>query len=637
MTEPVVGVMTEEQAREFHGEPTSDTDPAQQDDAPLSGRQKLGLVFLVILKRLRFLVIVAGVGAFIGYWDTIKLHLDRWVHPRSVAVRNLPAGKEFFCPMDPQVTRGSYEPNGDVPMCPICAMPLSLRDRPANEELPPGVTGRVNLSPNRVVMAGIKTVTIGYRPMSRLTKSMGHITYDENRISRVVSRVDGYVEKLYVDNTFTRVRKGDPLAEIHCPEVHNAARELVLATKGNTDSELIASARRRLLRLGVEADDIDRMVSEGKPVKNVTIRSPQDGYVMEKKIVVGASVEPKTAFFEIADMSSIFVEAEVYEKDLPFLSLGQPVEAKVDAWPQRAFRGELVAIYPLIDLAMQTNRIRVRFNNPGCELRPGMYAHVLIETALETLDPYKSLAIRLPPPPSGDGNGATASAGTASASAIAQLSSKNKNEEEKKKKEEKKYFLVVPDSAVIDTGEKKIVYVERIEGQFEGREVELGPRHDGFFVVLKGLKVGDQVAAAGSFLVDAETRLSPAVASTYFGASGGQAGQGVIVPASVGKNAGNGWLKAGQPLPPSSDDDLKNVRQLIKVDCALAMTQRVCPVLGVPLGSMGVPVKMTLRGRTLFVCCKGCIAKARRSPVDTLKKLEIIMEIARQASGGGCS
>jgi membrane fusion protein, copper/silver efflux system len=632
--------------------------PLEPAPPQMTGRQELRLIFLTIIRRFSFVAIVAGIGVFICYWDAVKLHVNRWTHPRATVARQVPAGKEFFCPMEPQVTRTNYEANGDVPNCPICGMPLSLHDKAAEEELPPGITGRVTLSPERIAMAGIKTATIGYRPMSRLTKSMGHIINDESRVSRVVSRVVGYVEKLHVNNTFARVHRGDLLAEIHSPEIYNAARELLLALKDNADSELIASTRRRLLRLGVEADDIDHMAAAAEAVKNVTIRASQDGYIMEKNVVVGESVEPKTTLFEIADLSSVFVEAEVYENDLSFLSLGQAVEAKVDAWPQRTFRGKLVAIYPQTDMAMQTNRIRAQLDNAGDELRPGMVAHVTIDTALEKIEPYKSLAIRLPPVPLGDGKGAKAkpmpppeyggthpwewyvaresknpSAGTASAgtSTAAQISSQKKKE---KKKEERKVLLVVPENAVIDTGDKKIVYVERTAGRYEGHEVELGTRHDGFFVAIKGLKAGDKVAAAGSFLVDAETRLNPAVASTYFGASGGQ--QGVVVPASAEKIAGNDWLKAGQQLPESSDDDMKNVKQLIKVDCSKAMLQRICPVLGVPLGSMGVPVKMTLRGKTLFVCCRGCIAKARRSPVETLKKLEIIMEIARQAAVSGC-
>jgi hypothetical protein len=297
-------------------------------------------------------------------------------------------------------------------------------------------------------------------------------------------------------------------------------------------------------------------------------------------------------------------------------------------------------------MAMQTNRIRVHLDNAGGELRPGMYAHVLIETPLETIEPYKSLAIQPPPLPSKDGKKVGANSLVATASAGASPSpgpvpakkegpspSPGPPSPAPTPEKKGKLFLVVPESAVIDTGDKKIVYIERAEGQYEGHEVQLGPRHDGFFPVVKGLKAGNKVAAAGSFLVDAETRLNPAVASTYFGASGGQS---LVVASSGGQSVGMDWLKPGQPLPELSADQLKNVNQLIKVDCARAMMQRVCPVTGFHLGSMGVPVKMTLRGKTLFLCCKGCIAKARRSPVDTLKKLEIILDLARQAAGRGC-
>ena len=462
---------------------TQNNNTPATSEQQMTGRQKLWLIFLVITKRLRFLAILAGVGLFVGYWDTVKNHWDRWAHPRAAAVRELPEGQEFFCPMHPQVTRNGYESNGDVPICPICGMPLSLHDKGAKEELPPGVTGRVSLSPERIAMAGIKTATIGYRPMSRQTKTVGYVTYDESRMSRVVSRVEGYVEKLYVDKTFTVVRKGDALAEIYSPELYSTAKELILAKRSNVSPELAESARQKLLLLGVSEEEIAAITASREPPKRLVIRSPQSGYVIDKKIVRGASVEPKMTLLEIADLSSVWVEAEVYEKDLAFLSPGQKVAAKVDAWSEQTFRGVLAMIYPQVEAATRTNRVRVRLDNAGGDLRPGMFAEVTIDTPLETIEPYKSLAV-------------------------------------------KHEFLVVPESAVIDTGAKKIVYIERAEGQYEGHEVELGPRQDDFYPVLKGLAAGDRVAAAGSFLVDAETRLNPAAASIYFGASGGAAAGG---------------------------------------------------------------------------------------------------------------
>ena len=232
------------------------------------------------------------------------------------------------------------------------------------------------------------------------------------------------------------------------------------------------------------------------------IRSPQSGHVIDKKIVVGASVEAKMTLFDVADLSSVWIEAEVYENDIAFLQLGQVVEATVETYPHRKFPGELTAIYPRVEAATRTNRIRVRLENPNHELRPGMFAAVTIQAPLEMIEPYKTLAAK-----------------TARTILVSQTSGAAKPQRQ---------FLVVPEQAVVDTGAKKIVYVERKEGLFEGVEVELGLRQDDFYPVVKGLAAGDRVAAAGGFLVDAETRLNPAAASTYFGASGGE--PALVVP-----------------------------------------------------------------------------------------------------------
>ncbi|MCI0491619.1 MAG: efflux RND transporter periplasmic adaptor subunit, partial [Planctomycetes bacterium] len=142
----------------------SESGGAPADAMPHTRRQKLQLVGLVILKRVRFIAVLAGVGIFIGYWDTVMNYWDKWTQPQSVASRALEPGREFYCPMDPQVIRSTYEPNGDVPKCPICGMPLSQRKKGEAARLPEGITGRVQLSPERIQLAGIKTVAVGYRP-----------------------------------------------------------------------------------------------------------------------------------------------------------------------------------------------------------------------------------------------------------------------------------------------------------------------------------------------------------------------------------------------------------------------------------------------------------------------------------------
>ena len=179
--------------------------------------------------RLRFIAVLVGLGLIIGYWDTIQNYWDRWTRPAITSASNADSSTEFYCPMDPAVIRPGLEPNGSIPKCPICGMPLSLRKKGAPMVLPPGVVGRVSLSPNRVRMAGIRTSEIGLRPMAQTIRTVGNVMHDESRQSQIVSRISGYIEKLYVDKTFSEVRKGDPLAEIYSPEVYAAVQELRVA------------------------------------------------------------------------------------------------------------------------------------------------------------------------------------------------------------------------------------------------------------------------------------------------------------------------------------------------------------------------------------------------------------------------
>ena len=577
-------------------------------ETPLTRRQKFRLVGLVILKRVRFIAVLAAVGVFIGYWDTVMNYWEKWTQPRSVASHELEPGHEFYCPMDPQVVRSSYEPNGDVPKCPICGMPLSERKKGEKTKLPVGITARVQLSPERIQLAGVQTAAVEYRTVARETKTVGYVTFDESRLSRIVSRVEGYVEKLYVDETFTVVHKGDPLAEIYSPELYSTARELVVATRAGGIDDLAAAARNKLLLLGVGQQEIDGIVASGQPAARLVIRSPQAGYVVEKKIVAGASVEAKMTLFEVADLSTVWIEADVYEKDIPFLQVGQKVEASVEACPNRTFTGKLALIEPQLQTATRTNRIRLALDNPQHELRPGMFAIVRIGTPLESIEPYKSLAAK---------RGRIVRVGLSRANSPPQYE-----------------FLTVPERAIVDTGSKKVVYVERQAGLFEGVEVELGPRQAGYYPVLKGLSAGDKVAAAGGFLIDAETRLNPAAAATYFGASGGpQSNDRPNAPTTPSPRppdqAPRDQSKPDFPPKPEprvtdatpTPEDLKNIAKLPEGDRKLALAQRICPVTGAALGSMGVPVKITLRGQTVFVCCQGCVGKAKRSPDEILKKL----------------
>ncbi len=185
---------------------------------------------------------------------------------------------------------------------------------------------------------------------------------------------------------------------------------------------------------------------------------------------------------EIADLSDVWIEADLYEPDLALVHAGQAVEAAIEALPNRVFTGKLSLVYPQLDAATRTNRVRFTVSNAGGELRPGMYATVQINVPLHEIEPFKTLSANA---------------------------------------EKKDEVLTVPRRAVIDTGAKQIVYVESKPGVFDGTLVQLGPRSGDYYAVVRGLRAGQRVAAAGAFLIDAETRLNPAAAAAYFGAAGG--------------------------------------------------------------------------------------------------------------------
>ena len=177
--------------------------------------KKVKLILEVVEVRLRFVAILVATALVIGYWDTISNYWDKWMRPPSAAASQTTSGQEYYCPMHPQVVRAGLEPNGEVPKCPICGMPMSLRKKGQVGCRCRRVAARVQLTPERIQLAGVETVEVTYRPLARRTITVGNVAYDESRLSRIVSRVNGYVEKLYVDRTYVAVNQGDPLAELY--------------------------------------------------------------------------------------------------------------------------------------------------------------------------------------------------------------------------------------------------------------------------------------------------------------------------------------------------------------------------------------------------------------------------------------
>jgi RND family efflux transporter MFP subunit len=539
-----------------------------------------GRVLLTALARLRFVAILAVIGVVITQWDTLTAYYQKWARPAGDPSAADP-DTEYYCPMHPTVVRDNNKEK-----CPICFMPLAKRKKGAatDEPLPPGVVSRKQYTPYQVVLAGVRTAEVGYRPLTKWVTTVGTVEFDERGLKQVAARVKGRIDTLLVNQTGQWVKLGQPLAELYSPDLVVTVQNLLDARRSG-NAELLRLARERLELWGIEPDQVRALLESGQPVTRLTVRSPIDGHVVKKYPREGQYVEEGSPLYDVADLSTVWVQAQLYEDDLAFLPpaprgvpQGEPLRAAVTtrAFPAEEFAGTLSFIYPHVDPDSRTLTARIELPNPGHRLRPGMTATVRLDLSPEQAGP-----------------------------AAARMKRRGGQ------------VLAVPEAAVIDTGSQQVVYREETPGVFEGVKVELGPRMAGpdgapFFPVLGGVSEGERVVAAGSFLLDAETRLNPAAGSIFVGASSGKGGPAPAAPV--------------RPSTPE-DPDLKVAAAMARLspeDRAAAETQGFCPVLeGSRLGVMGPPVKLDLGGgKAVFVCCKNCVAGAKADPARTLARAD---------------
>jgi Cu(I)/Ag(I) efflux system membrane fusion protein len=548
-------------------------------------------VVLVPLARLRFLFILGAIGVVIVKWDDLVARYEKYM-PRPGAESIADPDHEFYCPMHPTIVRDT---NKDK--CPICFMPLSKRKKGevTDDPLPAGTVSRVQLSPYRVVLAGVRTVPIEYQTLTKDITTVGTVEFDERKLKTVPTRVKGRIEKLFVNQTGQMVHKNDPLAELYSPDLIVTVQNLLDARMANNPS-LEKNARDRLRLWGIDDAQVDEIAKTGKPITNLTIRSPITGHVLRKSVREGQYIEEGGTLFDVADLSTVWIEAQLYEDDLAFLPPGGhdpktgqpgfdlPITATARAFPGKVFDGRLSFLFPHVDAETRTLTVRFELPNDDHELRPGMSATATLHMSPELLS-------------------------TTPAGAKLQLRGGK--------------ILAVPESAVIDTGSMKVVYREGLPNTFEGVAVRLGSKmRDGdgvvYYPLLAGLNEGDRIVTAGSFLIDAETRLNPAAGSIFIGGGGVTERKG---PAATIR-------------PTTPDDEAEKVAaamaKLSPENRKLAQAQRFCPIRHEPLGAMGVPVRITLDDKPVFVCCKACIAEAQADPAKTLLQVE---EYKRKGSG----
>ncbi len=520
-------------------------------DAPLSRWQKARMVIKVVELRLRFIALMAVTGLVFGYWDTIVNTYEKWARPAATRTAASPA-EEYYCPMHPTVVQG--EPGG----CPICGMPLSKRAKGGQAALPDGVLARVALSPERVAQAGVATLAVDYRPLAETVTTVGSVAIDERRLARIASKTRGMarVEKLLVNFTGVEVKAGQPLAEVYSPELEVAIRELLVARDarserastaprsalgrellgggGKPGTDLVGLAREKLSRWGITAAQVDAILAGGKVEPRVPILATIGGVVVRKLVVEGQYVNEGEALFEVADLSRVWVQARVYEDQIGLVREGQAVEATVEAFPGEVFRGTVAFRDPTLDPATRTLGVRYDLPNADGRLRPGMFATVTLTAPVADSPAFRDrVARRDDSKPRRTTRLAVADQKTCPVTkqALGSMGDPIAVEVEGQglwvccagcetplKATPAKYLarlegppsgeiLAVPESAVIDTGTRKVVFVEAEPGVFEARAVVLGPPAGDLYPVLEGLAFGDKVAAAGAFLLDAETRL----------------------------------------------------------------------------------------------------------------------------------
>ena len=340
--------------------------------------------------------------------------------------------------------------------------PMGMEYIPVYEGEEPAKAGTVKISPDKVQMLGVRTEAATERELRRAVQAVGTIQADERLLAKVTPRFEGYIEKLHVNTTGEAVKRGEALMEVYSPEIVAAQEEYLIARAGGSEPVMQRMAEAVLQRLrnwGIGESELETLRKEGKARRSLTLRSPAAGVVLAKPSVQGMRFMPGETLYEIADLSTVWLVAEIFERDLALVKAGQAGRLRILAYPEREFTGKVVFVYPTLDPNTRTARVRIELPNPAGLLKPAMYGNVALE------------------------------GGRASKA------------------------LAIPDSAVLDSGSRQVVLVQRAEGQFEPRDAKLGMRADGYVEVLDGVNAGEQVVVRANFLIDAESNLKAALES----------------------------------------------------------------------------------------------------------------------------
>lgn len=414
---------------------------------------------------------------------------------------NTSQGKQLYtCSMHPFIIK-------DKPgTCPICGMELIKKldgggaggAQTAEQKQQADMLGHVSLSPTQRVMANVATVEAKQGTLGKEINAVGIVQYDQSRQAKVTAWIAGRIDKLNVNTVGAFVSKDRPVAEVYSPDLLATQQEYLLAVKSREQLKnspipsisqngdgLVASARQRLMLFGVKESQIAELEKAGKPTIRLPIYTPLSGIVIEKMVQQGQYVNAGEVLFNIADLSRVWVEIEVFENEVPYVRVGQQVEIRSSGDHTVSSRGMISFVYPFHDPKTHTVKARVEMPNPGMKLKPDMFVNAIIRVPLVK-------------------------------------------------------GIILPVTAVIDTGKRQVVWVETSTGMFEPRDVQVGERVEEKVQILSGIKPGDKVAVSGGYLIDSESQLK---------GGGGQ---------DHSQHGGSKPETKGQPsAPPAKKDSLK--------------------------------------------------------------------------------
>jgi RND family efflux transporter MFP subunit len=329
--------------------------------------------------------------------------------------------------------------------------------------------GTVKIPAQKQQIIGVRTATVQRETLVRTVRTTGQITADETKIAHVHVKINGFIEDVFVDYVGQLVKKGQPLFTLYSPDLVSAQEEYLIAKRGDKylsgsqfaevsqgAQSLLRSARERLRLWDISDDQIKKLDETGQVSRTLTFYSPISGFVMDRKAFPQTSVTPDTDLYQITDLSTVWVNADVYEYEVPFVKVGQTADMQLSYYAGKSYKGKITYIYPTVDPMARTVKVRIEFPNAGFELKPQMFANVQLNI--------------------------------------------NYGKQ-----------VLVPQEAVMDSGDKQYVFLVHDGGVFEPRTVQLGAKFEGGVVVLSGLKAGETIVTSGNFLIDSESRLKSAM------------------------------------------------------------------------------------------------------------------------------